>query len=72
MNVSSFGAQLTVSIESVNSGPNANSSSLKGVFAVVATVFQQFVTNFNGNELKEDRIIAIIKIILPLMKQNDS
>jgi hypothetical protein len=49
---------------------NANSSSLNDMFTVVATIFQQLVTELNGAESEEDRIMAITKIVLKLMKQN--
>jgi hypothetical protein len=41
-------------------------SSLK--LKVVGTVFQQFVTELNGAESEEDRIMAMTKIVLKLMK----
>jgi hypothetical protein len=44
--------------------------SLNDMFKVVATVFQQITTELNGAESKEDRIVAIINIVLKLMKQN--
>jgi hypothetical protein len=37
---------------------------------VIKTVFQQIVTELNGAESEEDRIVAITKIILKPMKQN--
>jgi hypothetical protein len=40
------------------------------MFKVVATVFQQIMTDLNGAELEEDRIVAITKAILKLMMQN--
>jgi hypothetical protein len=39
------------------------------MFKVVATVFQQIMTELNGAESEEDRIVAITKIVLKLMKQ---
>jgi hypothetical protein len=50
--------------------PNVNSSSLNNMFKVVATVFQQIMTELNGAESEEDRMVAIRKIVLKLMKQN--
>jgi hypothetical protein len=35
------------------------------------TVVQQFVAEFNGTVSEEEKIVAITKIILNLMKQND-
>jgi uncharacterized tellurite resistance protein B-like protein len=40
------------------------------MFKVVATVFQQILTGLNGAESEEDRIVAIAKIVLKLMKQS--
>jgi hypothetical protein len=40
------------------------------VFTVVATVFQQIMTELNGAEPEEDRVIAITKIVLKFIKQN--
>jgi hypothetical protein len=48
---------------------DANSSSLNK-FTAVATIFQQIMTELNGAEPEEDRIVAITKIVLKLMKQN--
>jgi hypothetical protein len=44
--------------------------SLNDVFEVVAAVFQQIMTQLNGTKSEEDRIVAIAKIVLNLMKQN--
>jgi hypothetical protein len=49
---------------------NANSSSGNVMFKVVATILQQIVTELNGTESEEDRIMAIKKIVLKVMKQN--
>jgi hypothetical protein len=38
---------------------------------VVVTVTQQFMTECNGAVLEEAKIVAIIKIVLNLMEQND-
>jgi hypothetical protein len=40
------------------------------MFIVVEAVFQQIMTELNGAESEEDRIMAITEIILKLMKQN--
>jgi uncharacterized tellurite resistance protein B-like protein len=40
------------------------------MFKIVATVLQQIVTELNGAESQEDRIVAITKIVLRVMKQN--
>jgi hypothetical protein len=37
---------------------------------VVATIFQQVMTELSGAEAEEDRIMAITKIVLKPMKQN--
>jgi hypothetical protein len=58
-----------ISIKSVQV-PNARSSSLNEIFKVVATIFQQLMTELSGTKSEEDRIMAISKIILKLMKQN--
>jgi hypothetical protein len=48
--------------------PNVNSSSVNDMFKVVATVFQHIMTELNGAESEEGRIVAIIKIILKQVK----
>jgi hypothetical protein len=40
------------------------------MFTAVATIFQQIVTELNGAESEEDKIMTITKIVLKLMKQN--
>jgi uncharacterized tellurite resistance protein B-like protein len=40
------------------------------MFKAAATIFQQIMTELNGAESEEDRIVAITKIVLQLMKQN--
>jgi hypothetical protein len=40
------------------------------MFKVVAMVFQQIMTEFNGVESEEDRIVAITRTVLKLMNQN--
>jgi hypothetical protein len=40
------------------------------MFKVVTTIFQQITTELNGAESEEDRIIAITKIVLKLIKEN--
>jgi hypothetical protein len=37
------------------------------MFKVVATIFQQIMTELNGAESEEGRIMAITKIVLKLM-----
>jgi hypothetical protein len=49
--------------------PDANSSSVKDMFTVVTTAFQQIMTELNGAE-SEDRTVAITKIVFKLLKQN--
>jgi hypothetical protein len=49
--------------------PNVNNSSLNDMFKIVTTVFQQIMTKLNA-AMSEDRIVAITKIELKLMKQN--
>jgi hypothetical protein len=51
--------------------PDANSSPLKDMFPVIATIFQQIMTELSRAESQEDRIMVITKIVLKLMKQND-
>jgi hypothetical protein len=58
-----------VSSQSVQA-PNANSSSLNDMFTLFATIFQQIMTDLNGAESEEDRIMTITKIVLKLVKQN--
>jgi hypothetical protein len=50
--------------------PNANSSSLKDMFTVVATIFQQIMTALSRAESVEDRIMSITETALKLVKQN--
>jgi hypothetical protein len=40
------------------------------MFTVVATVFQQIMTELNWAKSEDDRIVAITKIALKLTKQN--
>jgi hypothetical protein len=49
--------------------PNVNSQSLDNMLTVV-TVVQQIMTEFNGAVSEENKIVAITKIVLNLMKQN--
>jgi hypothetical protein len=48
----------TIPIQSIQA-PNANSSSLNDKFKVAAMIFQQIMTELNGAESEEDRIMAI-------------
>jgi hypothetical protein len=57
-----------VSSQSVQA-PKANSSSLNDMFTVVATIIQQIMTELNGAESEESRIIAITKIVLKFKKK---
>jgi hypothetical protein len=50
--------------------PNANSSSVNNMFKVVTVIFQQIMTELNGTKSEEDTIMAVIKIVLKVMKQN--
>jgi hypothetical protein len=50
--------------------PNANSLFPNDMFKAVATAFQQIMTELNGAESEEVRIMAITKVVLKLMKQN--
>jgi hypothetical protein len=49
--------------------PHENSQPLDSMLRVV-TVVQQITTEFNGAVSEEDKIVAITKIVLNLMKQN--
>jgi hypothetical protein len=40
------------------------------MFTVVATVFRQIMTELNGAESEEVRIVIITKFVLKFMKQN--
>jgi hypothetical protein len=50
--------------------PNATISSLNDMFKVVKTIFQQIMTELICAKSEEDRIMAITRIVLKLMKQN--
>jgi hypothetical protein len=50
--------------------PDVNSSSLKDMFDVVAMVFQQIMTELSEANSDEERIVAIIKIVLRHVKRN--
>jgi hypothetical protein len=63
-------AQPATSAKASVQAPNANSSSLNDMFTVVATIFQQIITERIGAELEEDRIMATIKTVLKLKTQN--
>jgi uncharacterized tellurite resistance protein B-like protein len=43
---------------------------MNDIFKVVTMIFQQIMTKLSGAESEEDRILAITKIVLKLMKQN--
>jgi hypothetical protein len=49
--------------------PNVNSQPLDNMLRVVTAV-QQIMTKFNGAVSEEDKIVAITKIVLNLMKQD--
>jgi hypothetical protein len=40
------------------------------MFTIVATAFQQIMTKLNGAESEKEKIMAITKTVLKLMKQN--
>jgi hypothetical protein len=40
------------------------------MFTAVATILQQIMTELNGADSEEDRIMIITRIVLKLMKQN--
>jgi hypothetical protein len=40
------------------------------MFTVDVTIFRQIMTELSGAQTEEDRIMAITKIVLKLMKQN--
>jgi hypothetical protein len=40
------------------------------MFDIVAAIFHQIMTELTGAETEEDRIVAITKIVLKLIKQN--
>jgi hypothetical protein len=40
------------------------------MFTAVATIFQQIMTELNGADSEEDRIMIITRTVLKLMKQN--
>jgi hypothetical protein len=48
--------------------PNVSSQPLDNMLRVV-TVVQQIMTEFNGAVLEEEKIVAITKIVLNVMKQ---
>jgi hypothetical protein len=50
--------------------PNANSSSLNGIFTAVATMFQQIMTELSATEPEAGKIMAITKIVLKPLKQD--
>jgi hypothetical protein len=50
--------------------PNASSSSLNDMLKVVTMIFHQIMTELNGAESEEDRVMAITKIVLKPMKPN--
>jgi hypothetical protein len=57
----------TNSKQQVSQLPLDNSTSMLRI----VTVIQQFMTEVNGAVSEEEKIVAITKIILNLMKQND-
>jgi hypothetical protein len=62
--------KLSQQVPSSVQAPNANSLSVNDMFKVVATMFQQVMTELSGAKSEEDRIMVITKIVLKLMKQN--
>jgi hypothetical protein len=77
-NIKNLPIWLTWRIRSVNpawschlflAAPTVNGSSVDDMFKV-ATVVQQIMTELNGAVSEEDKIVAITKIVLNLMKQN--
>jgi hypothetical protein len=50
--------------------PTVSSQPLDNMLRVVTAV-QQIMTEFNGAVSEEDKIVAITKIVLNLMKQDD-
>jgi hypothetical protein len=51
--------------------PNLNCQPLDKISKVVVTVVQQIMTEFNDAVLEEAKIVAITKIVLSLIEQND-
>jgi hypothetical protein len=49
--------------------PNVNSSPLNNMLRAI-TLVQQIMTELSGAVSKEDKIVAITKIVLNLMEQN--
>jgi hypothetical protein len=50
---------------------NVNNLALDKMLEVVVTLVDQIMTGFNGAVLEEANIVAITKIILNLVEQND-
>jgi hypothetical protein len=51
--------------------PNVNSLPLDSSMLRIVTVAQQFMTESNGAVSEEEKIVALTKIVLNLMKQSD-
>jgi hypothetical protein len=58
------------SLEAQPASTKAVSSSLSDMSTVVSTIFQQIITELSAAESEEDRIMAITKTVLKLVKQN--
>jgi hypothetical protein len=69
LDLASLEAQPITSRKSAQA-PNVNNSSLKYMLKVVAKVFQQITTELNGSASEENRIMAVTKTVLKLMKKN--
>jgi hypothetical protein len=68
VNLSTLASEQQKPGQSVRS-PTVNSQPLDNMLIVV-TVVQQIMTEFNDAVSEEDKIVAITKIVLNLMKQN--
>jgi hypothetical protein len=52
--------------------PKVNSFALYNCMLRIITAVEKFITEFSGAKSEEEKILAITKIVLNLMKQNDS
>jgi hypothetical protein len=51
--------------------PNVNSLPLDSSMLRIVAAVQQFMAEFSGALLEEEKIVAVTKIVSNLMKQND-
>jgi hypothetical protein len=65
-----FAPTRTADSRSVSSGPKCKQFASDKMLKIVVMVVQQIMTELNSAMVEKDKIVAITKIVLNLMKQN--